>query len=263
MENETLQAARDAIRAKAHRSAEVKQIVEALVKAQAAYTPVEKKRTARIASQKGNYEYSYADLADIMEMLRPILAANGLAISHSIDPDGELMLTTRLYHTSGEWISTTLPVHSGGTPQALGSNLTYMRRYSVAMLLGVVTEDDEDAQGATIERPPAREPERRPNAPQRAKPPAKGASGASPTAPARIHIKIREVAKATGLTEPQCIARTKSLCETLFQKSSTKDLTEDETKEILRQLDEVIEEAKAKPEEAPGEDPPAADDGPL
>lgn len=68
-------------------------------------------------------------------------------------------VTTLLAHASGQWISSDLTmtaqrqIKDGGgwekldTPQAIGSCITYARRYALAAMAGVAPEDD-DAEGA-------------------------------------------------------------------------------------------------------------------
>ena len=63
-------------------------------------------------------------------------------------PDGAVAVETMLLHKSGQWMSETVtgkPKDDG--PQALGSVITYLRRYSLAAFAGVAPEDD-DAEAA-------------------------------------------------------------------------------------------------------------------
>jgi hypothetical protein len=62
-----------------------------------------------------------------------------------------------LLHESGESLTASLPIN-GATPQQIGSSLTYMRRYLLGCMTGVVTDDDDDgqqAQQAATKRKPA------------------------------------------------------------------------------------------------------------
>jgi hypothetical protein len=129
------------------RSAEVDKIVAAIVKVQGAATSVPKSKTAKA----GSYSYDYADLTSIVDAFRAPLAANGLAVVHQLD--AELVLRTTLFHTSGQWLASVVPLHDA-SPQSLGSEISYMRRYSLGGLLGIVTDDDDDARTAEGKRPP-------------------------------------------------------------------------------------------------------------
>ena len=78
----------------------------------------------------------------------PLLAANGLAFSclPTIE-EGRITLQALLLHDSGERLSGSLPI-AGGTPQQVGSALTYARRYLLGCMTGIVTDDDDDGQAA-------------------------------------------------------------------------------------------------------------------
>lgn len=94
------------------------------------------------------YEYRYADLADVIEC-RKVGAKHGLAITQGMETkDGYFALTTMLMHTSGQWKSWDCPIPSGLKPQELGSFLTYMRRYSESGAWGIAAEDDDDGKAA-------------------------------------------------------------------------------------------------------------------
>jgi hypothetical protein len=126
-------------------------LVAALIKAQTAFPSIKKNRTAQIKTEKGTYSYRYADLADILSEVTPILLKQGLALSQCFDvtKGGELLLITRLLHTSGQSLSSALPLHwSGARMQELGAQITYLRRYALAAILGIAAEEDTDAREA-------------------------------------------------------------------------------------------------------------------
>lgn len=148
------------------RSDAINELVEAMSKAQLAITPPKKTQEAKIATRTGGqYSYKYTDLAEVIEAVRKPLGDNGLVlfqVPHPTD-DGSCLVETVLAHTSGQWISGLLRMSPVATdPQAYGSCLTYNRRYSALMILGLAPEDD-DAE-ASMERPPQRKP---PSAPEK------------------------------------------------------------------------------------------------
>ncbi len=105
----------------------------------------------------GKYSYSYADLASVLGMARPVLAAHGLVLTQAAETTGEeAIVSTTLLHASGQWV-TTPPVRlpAGSTPQQTGSAITYARRYSALAALGLATEDDDGQSAAS--RPPVRQ----------------------------------------------------------------------------------------------------------
>lgn len=131
-------------------------ISAAFVKAQSAFPTVTKDRTAKIEGAKGSYSYSYADLASIMEQIRKPLADNGLAILQPVAWYGETpYVVTRLLHTSGQYFEAHYKLDEYARPQEFGSAVSYSRRYSLAMV-GVVTEEDDDAQTAQKATPKAK-----------------------------------------------------------------------------------------------------------
>lgn len=127
----------------------------ALAKAQGEFEPIKKEKTAKTAS----FSYSYASLDTFLDKCRPILAKHGIAIVQPFEIlDGANVLRTELRHTSGEMIcSVFLLQRVPDTDQQLGSMLTYLRRYTLAALLGVAAEEDDDAQSSTAKPRKAKE----------------------------------------------------------------------------------------------------------
>jgi hypothetical protein len=128
-------------------------IAAALVAFQKEMPTVHKGKTATVPTKAGGqYSYTYADLADVTAVAAPILTSHGLAfISHPEFVDGRPLLVGVLLHESGETIEGSLPL-TGGTDQAMGSSLTYARRYLLGCLTGIVTDNDDDGAAATKSR---------------------------------------------------------------------------------------------------------------
>lgn len=92
------------------------------------------------------FKSKYANLESVIEAAHDALAANGLAVMQGPGPmDGNcITLTTRLIHTSGEWIETDFSLPAGKMdPQAAGSAITYARRYSLMAMLNMPALDDD------------------------------------------------------------------------------------------------------------------------
>lgn len=128
-------------------------IAAALAKAQGAFKPLKKSRTAKVPMKTGGfYTYDYADLADVVESIREALSANGMCFTQTEAAQGiKSGIATYLYHESGQVLRSWTALVSGtqGTgPQAHGSALTYTRRYGLCLATGVVAEEDDDAQVA-------------------------------------------------------------------------------------------------------------------
>ena len=92
------------------------------------------------------FKSKYADLASVWEACREPLAANGLSVVQMPcnDTPDSVALETILMHTSGQWISSvfSMPV-SKHDAQAVGSAITYARRYALAAVVGIAPEDDD------------------------------------------------------------------------------------------------------------------------
>lgn len=132
-------------------SESLKELAAALSKAQGEFEAIPKNRTAEIpAKAGGKYTYRYADLADLISAVTPALSRNGLSITQSPTLiEGRLTLETTIMHASGEWKSGFYPLQSFERAQEMGSEITYARRYTLAAMLGVHAEEDEDGNLAT------------------------------------------------------------------------------------------------------------------
>ena len=117
----------------------VDKLAEALAAAQGKFTNPKKTKTANA----GKYSYSFADLADVLDAIRQPMASAGLSVVQTIET-GPLHLATTLMHTSGQCITSRYPLVAMTSPQDMGSQLTYARRYSLCAILGVAAEEDRD-----------------------------------------------------------------------------------------------------------------------
>ena len=103
-------------------------------------------------SENPHFRSRYIDLASLREIIRPVLAKNDLAVVQSFGATTaeSVVVETTLLHSSGEWVRTALAVPFGrGTgPQALGSSVTYGRRYGLAAMLGLAADRDDDGNTA-------------------------------------------------------------------------------------------------------------------
>ncbi len=123
------------------RSESLSKLLGALFKARADFPTIERGCTGQLGLRK----YKYANLGDIMAAIQGPLQANDLQIIHQCDGSS---VGTTLFHSSGEWISTAITIDTDAAPQAVGSAITYMRRYGLCALLSIVTEDDDDGRRA-------------------------------------------------------------------------------------------------------------------
>lgn len=125
----------------------INEIASALAKAQTQFKPIHTSKTVNVRTKDGrNYTYSYAELSVTLNAVRDALSQNGLSIVQFTQPGNETVaeLATRLMHSSGQFIESRLPLDLRGSPQEIGSRLTYLRRYSINSLLCLATDDDSD-----------------------------------------------------------------------------------------------------------------------
>ena len=115
------------------------------------------------------FKSKYASLTTILETVRPILARHKLAIVQGAntphtDHNGQLSavsVESTLIHASGEWITSGVVMPVGVTAVEKGSDLrlptaqnagaavSFGRRYALAALLALATDEDVDGNDAT------------------------------------------------------------------------------------------------------------------
>jgi len=126
----------------------------ALAKAQGQMRNPDKNRTVKVRSDKGNYDFDYATLDNVIETARKALSGNGIAVVQALERDdqGAMGLTIRLLHADGGSIVNFMPVvmpqpdERGRPPkiQETGSVITYARRYALCAMLNIAAEEDDD-----------------------------------------------------------------------------------------------------------------------
>ncbi len=108
-----------------------------------------------------HFRSRYASLAAVIDAVIPVLNANGVGVLQLPSIEGsEVQLTTILMHSSGQRLSSTVgaPLGKKQDAQAVGSAITYLRRYSLQSIMGLPVEDDD---GNAASRSQRRQPQRR------------------------------------------------------------------------------------------------------
>ena len=135
-------------------SSSIGSLAAALAKAQIELVNPEKSMVATIRTDgtgRGEQIFRYAPLSSGLDIVRKTLgkheiaAVQATAIDHAT---GIVSVTTRLCHSSGEWIASDWPVcplDDMASPKRMGAALTYARRYALFALVGIAGEDDLDA----------------------------------------------------------------------------------------------------------------------
>lgn len=206
---------------------EHKTLAAALAAFQAEMPRVHKGKTAKVPTKAGgSYSYDYADLADVTAAAMPLLTKHGLSfITRPEAGERGWQLTGVLLHSTGETIEGSLPI-DGNTPQAWGSALTYMRRYLMGCLTGIVTDDDED--GALASRPAPQ--------PQRQAPPPQAPPARTDDKPVTDNTRKRMFAlfNEKGITDEQQLPGINHV--TGKQYTSRADITEADAQAVIEQL---------------------------
>jgi hypothetical protein len=131
-------------------------------------------------SGNGKVKFNYTPLGEIMAAIYPLLAKHGLSVRHEIVRGGtlgtkegiEAILTHQTYkeeeteneetvtspdgtktertinslHSTNELRSGVVFINQGSDMKDIGAAITYARRYTLTMLLGISSEDDKDAE---------------------------------------------------------------------------------------------------------------------
>lgn len=107
-----------------------------------------------ILKETSGYGYKYADLPKIFEVINPLMAKHGLGFYQAVN--GTKIKTCVFHIESGETIESETDIPQGVSLkgmndfQVLGSAITYIRRYALSSLLGLVTDKDTDASGEQV-----------------------------------------------------------------------------------------------------------------
>lgn len=129
-------------------------------------------RTAKVSfTTRGGekVEFTYSPLGEMTKVLLPLLGKNGLSFRHEISGEGIACIITHETAeqkevkefteaengvtkekfktvTTNELRSGIIPIAVKGDMKDIGANITYARRYSLAMVLGIASEEDKDVE---------------------------------------------------------------------------------------------------------------------
>lgn len=130
-------------------SESTKSVMEAIFNVQQSVPALKREATG----STGGRNYKYTPLDKVWEAAQAALKTNKLAVVQSPTSQGEGgaygdFFQTTIYHVeSGEWVQETANMKSiKDDPQSYGSAITYFRRYMMVSMLGLITQDDNDAQ---------------------------------------------------------------------------------------------------------------------
>ena len=108
------------------------------------------------------FKSNYASLSHILEEISEPLQQAGLVITQW--PNGTKLTTMLIHAESGEFFQSDyeMPVAKQNDPQALGSAISYARRYAVTSILSLNIDDDDanKASGKSPDKTKSKEPDK-------------------------------------------------------------------------------------------------------
>ena len=127
-------------------SEKTEELATALAKAQGEFPAIHKNQEVEVKKEgRLLYKFRYADLTQIIDHIRPVLAKNGLSFTQRII---EGFYITKIFHSSGQWIITGhIPININdrmGMKDIAGA-CTYGKRLSLSSAFGVSADEDVDA----------------------------------------------------------------------------------------------------------------------
>lgn len=129
-------------------SENITDLAKALIKVQSQLQPAIKDAKNPFVNNK------YATLNSVMDTCRKALISNGILLTQYPIPaeSGYFDLVTKLIHAeTGQYqASITMIPLAKNDAQGLGSACTYARRYALSAMLGIVTEEDDDGNAASL-----------------------------------------------------------------------------------------------------------------
>lgn len=110
--------------------------------------PPAKNGHVNFRTKAGQKKYDYVRLEDLIKSIDEALKGTGLTWNQDSEvKNGAIRVRTSLLSSNGyEQVGSWLEIKTGGDPQAIGSALTYAKRYSLGTAFGINSETDDDGQ---------------------------------------------------------------------------------------------------------------------
>ena len=171
------------------------------------------------------FKSTYVDLTGVVDAISKVAPKHGLSfIQYPVNQDNKVGVVTVLMHSSGEFIETE-PIFAQpakNDPQATGSVITYLKRYSLSAVFGITSDEDDDG-----ERGMGR------NQPTQQRTQADRSKSQLETVIKEIGVKIAKISKDSGIDQAQVY---QSAATHLGINKSTKELTLLEASKISEYL---------------------------
>lgn len=189
-----------------------------------------------ISKSKQAYGYKYATLDSLIDMLRGVLPKHGLWFTQIPKrSDGRSVLTTRVFHESGEWMEDDIEMTDtelqgkANDTQKLGASITYFRRYALSSIFGVSA--DEDVDGNLNSRNPPQKPQ-----PQAQKPAAQPQQGPQQKLDPQKYVLDDYTARQSNGETVESIIQDYCKLASLPDGKELKDYSDNEMKSLAKAL---------------------------
>ena len=132
-------------------SAQTEKLALALAAAQGEFPAITRSKTVVVQTKNGaSYSFDYAPLDSILDAVRAPLAKREITV---VQPacfgEGAVGITTRIQH-GDQWMESDLVFPLGEVAvKDLGGLITYLRRYALCPMLGIVSEMDDDGNASS------------------------------------------------------------------------------------------------------------------
>lgn len=173
----------------------------------------------------------FASLSAIHKKIDELLGKHGLAVlQFPISEDDRAGVITRIIHDSGEMMEEAFMVPIGkADPQKACAAVSYARRYGLSGALGLVTEEDDDGEGAAG-RPDTDRSIAPPQPTERPRTPARGGKGPRMSKANRDKLKKAAADRLLEVTESASEDEVQSVLKA-FAESRSKTLLDLEDKD--------------------------------
>ena len=142
-------------------SVERDQIAPAMLAVQKVVQTIPYDSTAVVKHKDGSsHSFRFTSLRGMLDALLPAMHENDLLLVGGGGGTTAVGVTTCAMHVSGQWAQNTIPIATNGAAQAVGSAVSYGRRYGIPALFGISCEEDDGGMAAERSMHPEEEQEK-------------------------------------------------------------------------------------------------------
>ena len=216
-------------------------LASALAQLQSDLPRITKGETARVTGKSKDgtpisYTYAYAGLAHVSDTVLKALGSLGMSwvTRPTLNEQRDFVLAYKLQHTCGDKEEGEYPLQKG-TPQEMGSAITYARRYALCAVTGVAPDDDDDDGAAATKAATTRRQQKTAPPAAPAEPPTESPFNKPDTEEQRKQRKMHALFNTVGMRLRE--ERLQYTSEVIGRPVETsKDLTERELAQLLEAL---------------------------